>query len=137
MPSSLWGLAVIDEITAVQPVQVLPTHREYFLLVSHSGIAHYHEHVSERLLAKRQKPGFNVFVDDALPFAFLLQFDLWSRSKHSPLFRFAEHSPKRAECIVVVRRAARKPEHTGIVLGNCVKPHTGHVRVREQPPSIG
>jgi len=73
---------------------VLPAHCEYFLLVSHSRIAHDHEHISERLFAERQKLGFNVFVDDALPLAFLFQFDLWSSSKHSPLFRFAEHAPK-------------------------------------------
>ena len=40
VPSSLWGFAVVDELTAVRPIQVLPAHREYFLLISHSGIAH-------------------------------------------------------------------------------------------------
>src|SRR5260370_6395072 len=136
VPSSLWGLAVVNEVATVRPVQVFPPHCEYFLLVSHSGIAHNHEHVSERLFAKRQKPSFNVFVDDALPLPFLLQSDLWSCSKHSPLFRLAEHTPKRAKCIVVIRRTAWKTEHARIVLRNCVKPHRAHARFRNQPPSV-
>jgi hypothetical protein len=46
-----------------------------------------------------------------------------------PLFGFAEHTPKRAKCIVMVRRAARKGEDAGVVLENCVKPR-GNLSLR-------
>ena len=39
----------------------------------------------------------------------MLQLNLWSCSKHSPLFGFAEHMPRRAKCVVVVRRPAGIP----------------------------
>jgi hypothetical protein len=64
---SLGRFALVDEISLVAPVQVLPTHSENFLLVAHPRIAHDHQHIAKRLFAESQKFGFYMGVDDALP----------------------------------------------------------------------
>ena len=40
--SSLVRFALVDEISFVAPVQVLPSHSKNFLLVAHPGITHDH-----------------------------------------------------------------------------------------------
>src|SRR6266702_4401345 len=62
---SLGRFTLVDEISFVAPVQVLPTHPENFLLVSHARITNDNQHIAKRLFAERPKLGFYVGVNDA------------------------------------------------------------------------
>jgi hypothetical protein len=81
---------------------VLPPHSENFLLVTHPGITHDHQHIAKRLFAERQKLGFYVGVNDALPCVLLHEFDLWRSPDDGPFFGFSEHPPQGTQGIVVI-----------------------------------
>jgi hypothetical protein len=80
---------------------VFPAHSENFLLVSHPRITHDHQHIAKRLLAERQKLGFHVGVNNALPCVFLHEFDLWRSLDDVPFLGLSEHSPEGAQSIIV------------------------------------
>jgi hypothetical protein len=81
---------------------MLPTHREDFFLVAHPRIAHDHQHVTKRLFAERQKLGFDVGVDDALPCMLLHELDFRSGLDSVPFLGFSKHPAKGAECVIVI-----------------------------------
>ena len=50
----------------------------------------------------RQKFGFYVDVDDALPCVLRHEFDLWSSLDDGPFLGFSEHPPQGTQGVVVI-----------------------------------
>src|SRR5438477_1273187 len=132
----LWRFALVDEVAVVCPVQVFPAHPEHLLPVAHSGITHDHHHIAKRLFAERQKLGFDVSVDNALPRLLLHELDLRSSLDHVPLFGLSEHPPQGAESIVMVSGTAGERQSVSVISRDRTDPHRRHFRPFEQSPAV-